>query len=182
MQQYSFSSWPFFIWHHSSGLRAPMQHHADPSSLVPSVSLWETTLYFKRQVKIPVLLTHGYCWPWSFSVTWAAGVLYNGLWTARMSSWFEASASHRSFQPWFKEQCGPIYLNSKEPFQNLLRFVAVWLYFDCRENSGSFHIVRFPALPTFFLNLSVLVLLGFFHSDWVLHERMNCMFISVYLN
>lgn len=135
---YSFSSWSFFIWHHCSGLRAPMQWHVNSSSLVPSVqSFWEAAPYFKRQVKIPVLLTRGSYRPWSFSVTRVAGVFYNGLMTARTSSWFEAS-SHRSFQSSYKVQYGPSYLNRKAPFQNLLRLVAVWLYF-CRGNSGSFH-------------------------------------------
>lgn len=149
--QYSFSSWPFCVWHHSSGLRAPMQCHADPSSLVPSVqSFWEAATYFNRQVKIPVLLTRGSCWPWSFSVTWVAGVFYNGLMTGRTSSWFEASSSHRSIQPWYKEQCGPSYSNSKASFQNLLRFVAVCRG-NCRRNSGSFHMLSISCIPNIHL-------------------------------
>lgn len=143
------SSWLFFVWHHSSGLRAPMQCHADPSSLVPSVqSFWEAATYFNRQVKTPILLTCGSCWPWSFSVTWLAGVFYNGLMT---SSWFEASSSHRSFQPWYKEQYGPSYLKSKAPFQNFLRFAAVWLYFHRRGNSGSFHTLSISCIPNIHL-------------------------------
>lgn len=106
---------------------------------------------FQRQVKIPVLLTRGSSWPWSFSVTRVAGVFYNGLMTARTSSWFEASSSHRSIQPWYKEQCGPSYSNSKASFQNLLRFVAVWLYFHCRGNSGSFHTLSISCIPNIHL-------------------------------